>query len=65
MGNTNSAIFYIVIKEINNNEYAVHMIIDINIKFKKIIESVAYSSQGSHIGQLDFCNSLADGSTTG
>jgi len=26
---------------------------------------VAYSSQGSHTGQLDFCNWLADGSTTG
>ena len=23
-------------------------------------KSVAYSSQGSHIGQLDFCNWLAD-----
>ena len=33
------------------------------IKIK--IKSVAYSSQGSHIGQLDFCNLLADGSTTG
>ena len=29
------------------------------------IKSVAYSSQGSHTGQLDFCNWLADGSTTG
>ena len=27
--------------------------------------SVAYSSQGSHTGQLDFCNWLADGSTMG
>ena len=26
---------------------------------------VAYSSQGNHIGQLDSCNWLADGSTTG
>ena len=34
-----------------------------DIKFK--IKSVAYSSQGSHTGQLDFCNWLADGSTTG
>ena len=25
---------------------------------------MAYSSQGSHTGQLDFCNWLADGSTT-
>ena len=33
------------------------------IKFK--IKSVAYSSQGSDTGQLDFCNWLADGSTTG
>ena len=33
-------------------------------KFKKI-KSVAYSSQGSHTGQLDFCNWLADSSTTG
>ena len=30
-------------------------------KYKK----VAYSSQGSHTGQLDFCNWLADDSTTG
>ena len=29
------------------------------------IKSVAYSSQGDHIGQLDFCNRLADGSMTG
>ena len=34
-----------------------------NNKFK--IKSVAYSSQGSHTGQLDFRNWLADGSTTG
>ena len=27
------------------------------------IKSVAYSSQGSHTGQLDFWNWLADGST--
>ena len=35
--------------------------------FKSIkqIKSVAYSSQGSYAGQLDFCNWLADGSTTG
>ena len=30
----------------------------------KNIKSVAYSSQGGHTGQLDFCNWLADGSTT-
>ena len=30
-----------------------------------IYKSVAYSSQGSHTSQLDFCNWLADGSTTG
>ena len=29
------------------------------------IKSVAYSSQGSHTGQLDFYNWLADDSTTG
>ena len=29
------------------------------------IKYVAYSSQGSHTGQLDFWNWLADGSTTG
>ena len=29
------------------------------------IKSVVYSSQGSHTGQLDFCNWLADNSTTG
>ena len=28
-------------------------------------KSVAYSSQGSHNDQVDFCNWLADGSTTG
>ena len=28
-------------------------------------KSVAYSSEGSHTGQLDFCNRLPDGSTTG
>ena len=38
------------------------IIILIKIKNNK---SVAYSSQGSHTGQLDFCNWLADGSTTG
>ena len=31
----------------------------------KKIKSVAYSSQGSHTGQLDFCNWLADSITTG
>ena len=31
----------------------------------KKIKSVAYSCQGNHTGQLDFCNWLADGSTTG
>ena len=31
----------------------------------KLIKSVSYSSQGSHTGQLDFCNWLADSSTTG
>ena len=35
------------------------------IKLKIKIKSVAYSSQGSHTGQLDFCNWLADSSTTG
>ena len=29
------------------------------------IKYVAYSSQGSHTGQLDFCIWLADGSKTG
>ena len=33
-------------------------------KKNKKIKSVAYSSQGSHTGQLDFCNWLADDSTT-
>jgi hypothetical protein len=28
-------------------------------------KSVAYSTQGSHTGQLGFCNRLADDSTTG
>ena len=31
----------------------------------KIKKSVAYSSQGSHTGQLDFCNWLTNGSPTG
>ena len=35
-----------------------------SIKLKKYI-SVTYSSQGSHIGERDFCNRLADASTTG
>ena len=30
-----------------------------------LIKSVAYCFQGSHTGQLDFCNWLADGSATG
>ena len=34
------------------------------ILLKIKIKSVAYSSQGSHTGQLDFRNWLADGSTT-
>ena len=29
------------------------------------VKYVACSSQGSHTGQLEFCNWLADGSTTG
>ena len=29
------------------------------------IKSVAYRSQGSHSGQLDFCNWLTDSSTIG
>ena len=34
-------------------------------KGKKIqIKSVAYSSQGSHVSQLDFCNWLVDDSMT-
>ena len=37
----------------------------ITSSIKSKIKSVTYSSQGSHTGQLDFCNWLADGSTTG
>ena len=37
----------------------------INYKYLKKIKSVAYSSQGSHTGQLHFCNWLADSNTTG
>ena len=37
----------------------------VNNHHLKLNESVAYSSQGSHTGQLDFCNWLADGSTMG
>ena len=33
------------------------------IKLKIKMKYVAYSSQGSHTGQLDFCNWLADDST--
>ena len=36
-----------------------------NITQIKLIKSVAFSSQGSHTGQLDFCNQLVDSSTTG
>ena len=36
-----------------------------NTYINKINKSVAYSSQGSHTGQLDFCNWQADGSTMG
>ena len=43
-------------KKYNNNN---------NNNLKNKNKSVAYSSQGSHTGQLDFCNWLADGSTTG
>ena len=32
--------------------------------FTSNTKSVAYSSQGSHTSQLDFCNRLADGSMT-
>ena len=31
----------------------------------KKFKTVAYSSQGSHTSQLDFCNWLTDGSMTG
>ena len=40
------------------------IIIITTVKIIKI-KSVAYSSQGSQTGQLDFCNWLADSSTTG
>ena len=36
-----------------------------NNTIKNIIKYVAYSSQGSHTGQLDFCNWLADDNTMG
>jgi hypothetical protein len=36
-----------------------------NIKYILKIKSLAYSSQGSHTDQLDFCNWQADGSTMG
>ena len=39
-----------------------------NTSVKKLlhkIKYVAYSSQGSHTGQLEFCNWLTDDSTTG
>ena len=38
----------------------------VKLDFKNYkIKSAAYSSQGSHTDQLDFCNWLADGNTTG
>ena len=43
--------------------YEVKIMILLLLKIK--IKSLAYSSQGSHTGQLDFSNWLADGSTTG
>ena len=43
--------------------FIIIIIIIIIIKLK--IKFVAYSSQGSHTGQLDFCNWLADCSMTG
>ena len=39
--------------------------LDLILKKLKKNKSVAYSSQESKTGQLDFCNWLADGSTTG
>ena len=36
-----------------------------NMLIKIKIKSVAYSSQGSQEGKLDFCNWLADDSTKG
>ena len=41
------------------------IIIIIFIIVKLQITCVAYSSQGSHTDQLDFCKWLVDGSTTG
>ena len=41
----------------------IKIMINNNNNFK--IKSVAYSFQVSHIGQLDFCNWLADDNTTG
>ena len=53
----------IKIDALNRRKYLyMHKIIKLNLKK---IKSVAYSSQGSHIGQLDFCNWLADSSMTG
>ena len=48
---------------LNHGDYFIIICNLIPIKIK--IKSVAYSSQGSHTGLLDFCNWLADGSTTG
>ena len=47
--------------------YVSNQIIKLNLTYIIIIiiKSVANSSQGSHTDQLDFCNWLADGSTTG
>ena len=44
-----------------------HMEVSYNLVFMSLkkIKSVAYSFQGTHTGQLDLCNRLADGSTMG
>ena len=39
--------------------------VGLSIIWLKKIKSVAYSSQGSQTGQLNFCNWLADDITTG
>ena len=52
-----------IVKALISSVY--YKIIIIIIIITKKIKSMAYSSQGNHIGQLDFCNWMADGSTTG
>ena len=77
--NSNDEVYVILIMSVRviGLEYVLEILV-VKMKFKYfdlyektserwdvINKSAAYSSQGSQTGQLDFCNWLADGSTTG